>query len=209
MDDTESVVKKKIDWKNVAINGVNWFTVFFAAAMYIALGIMKFEDGQVSLNDFSNYTWLDWIIWSALTFVPPVLAVTVSTSLKREGIRQGEARIATQVNAYYAALKNDTSRKIRSKSEFLGAGVLSDSLKKFSQALVVSFISGQMIYSWSVDSLLKIIINLSMWAYFGFGAFGKAHEYATTELKEWYIVETEKLEKLSYEEMVKSGRYLK
>lgn len=209
MEEEQVVEKKKIDWKNIAINGVNWFTVFFAAAMYIVLGVMQFEGGEIKLNDFSNFTWLDWVVWSALTFIPPVLAVTVSTALKREGIRQGEARIATQVNAYYEALKNDTSRKIRSKSEFLGAGVLKDSSKRFSQALIVSFISGQMVYSWSIDSLLKIIINLCMWAYFGFTAFGTAHEYATTELKEWYIIETEKLEKMSYEEMVKSGRYLR
>ncbi len=184
----------KSEWKDKLKDGANWFTVVFCAILYIAMGIMSIEKGAIVLNDFSSFTWLDWLMWAVFTFVPAVLAVVVGTTFKREGIKDAEKDIAAVVTAYEKLLYVDTKKKVRGKKEYLAKGALKDSASKFVIALVLSFVTGQLLVNLSADGVIKIVINLSMWAYFGFSAYGKSNEYGRTELKEWYIIETAKLQ---------------
>lgn len=184
----------KSEWKDKLKDGANWFTVAFCAVLYIAMGIMSIEKGAIILNDFSSFTWLDWLMWAVFTFVPAVLAVVVGTTFKREGIKDAEKDIAVVVTAYEKLLYIDTKKKVRGKKEYLAKGALTDGAKKFVIALVLSFVTGQLLVNLSADGVIKIVINLSMWAYFGFSAYGKSNEYGRTELKEWYIIETAKLQ---------------
>lgn len=184
----------KSEWKDKLKDGANWLTVVFCAILYVAMGIMSIEKGALVLNDFSSFTWLDWLMWVVFTFVPAVLAVVVGTTFKREGIKDAEKDIAVVVAAYEKLLYIDINKKVRGKKEYLAKGALKDSAKKFVIALVLSFVTGQLLVNLNADGFIKIIINLSMWAYFGFSAYGKSNEYGRTELKEWYIIETSKLQ---------------
>ena len=181
--------------KKALTEGSNWLIIGFASLLYIAMGLMTVEDGSITLNDFSNYTWLDWAIWAVLTFLPALIALVVSTAFKKEGIKDGKIQIQPQIDAYEKVLSTDETKKVRSEREFLIKGAMIEGAKKFVSALIVSFIAGQLFFNFTLDGILKIVINLSMWAFYGSQAFGNSYRFAISELKEWYILETGKLQK--------------
>lgn len=178
----------------------NWITIVFLAVLYTAMGMMEIQNGSVSLKDFSDYTWLDWTLWAVFTFVPAIMALVVSSSFKKEGIKQAEKEIKAEIDEYRKYLHVDITKVVRSKKEFLTQGAMKEGAQKFVMALVLSFVAGQMFVDISTDGVVKIIINLAMWGVFGVISFNKSHDYGIDELKEWYIIEAAKLKKLDEEE---------
>ena len=201
---TEELEGKKnpesVGFTTILTESANWLVIIFVGILYIAMGIMNFADGSVSINDFSSYTWLDWTLWGVITFVPAVMALVVSTTFKKEGIKQGKELIKVVIEAYQKLLYIDKTRVLRSEKQFLAQGARKEGAMKLVLALVLSFVAGQLFLNLTSDGILKIVINLSMWAMFGFSAFGKSFNYSKGELKEWYIKETGKLQKQKNEE---------
>ena len=187
-------------FKTNLVEGANWIVIVFIMILYIAMGLMTVENGAIALNDFSSYNWLDWTLWGVMTFVPAIMALVISTTFKKEGIKQGEIKIQPEINAYQALLHLDPNKKVRSKRQFLTEGAIREGAKKFLVALVLSFIAGQLFLNLNTDGVFKIVINISMWGVFGIMAFGKSFNYAVEELKEWYIIETGKLKKIDAEQ---------
>lgn len=188
--------------------GANWITITFCIILYTAIGVMEFSGGSVVLRDFSNYTWLDWVVWVIITFIPAILAVVVSTAFGLEGLRQGKERIREVIGKYQELLAEEVGVKRRSEKEFLTQGILSRTLKKFIMTLVLSFITGQLIINFNTDGVLRLVINISTWVVFGISSYSSHYEYATTELKEWYLIEIGRLKKglpkeKTYEEQLK------
>ena len=188
--------------------GANWITIVFCIILYTAIGVMEFSGGSIVLRDFSNYTWLDWVVWVIITFVPAILAVVVSTAFGLEGLRQGKGRIREVIGKYQELLAEDVGVRRRSEREFLTQGILRKTLRTFTMTLVLSFIAGQLIINFNADGVLRLTINISTWIVFGISSYSGHYEYATTELKEWYLIEIGRLKKglpkeKTYEEQLK------
>jgi hypothetical protein len=188
--------------------GANWITIIFSMILYTAIGVMEFSGGSVTLRDFSNYTWLDWVVWVIITFIPAILAIVVSTAFGLEGLKQGKERIREVIEKYQELLAEDVHVKRRSEKEFLTQGILRKTLRTFTMTLVLSFIAGQLIINFNADGVCRLIINISTWLVFGISSYSAHYEYATTELKEWYLIEigrlkTDVTEEKTYEEQLK------
>jgi len=180
-------------FKKALTEGSNWLVICFLATLYTAMGLMTFEDGTITLKNFGNFAWLDWVLWGVMTFTPAILALLIKGSFKQEGIKQGKTAIAAYVTDYQLLLHVDKKIKVRGEKEFLTQGAVKDSLQSFIMTLTLSFVAGELFLNINSDGIFKIIINLSIWAVLGFQAFGKHYQYAVTELKEWYIIETGRL----------------
>lgn len=172
----------------------NWITISFCIILYAAIGVMSFTGGSIVLRDFTQYNWLDWVVWVILTFIPAILAIVVSNTFGLEGIKQGKRVIWEVIGKYQEMLRVDTEAKRRSEKEFLTEAVLKNSIRIFSQTLLLSFVAGQLFLNFNWDNVLRLLINISIWVVLGVSKYSTHYEYATTELKEWYIVETSKLQ---------------
>jgi len=171
----------------------NWITITFCVILYGAIGIMSFSGGAIVLKDFSQYTWLDWVVWGILTFLPAVLAIVVSNTFSLEGIKQGERVIWEVIGKYREMVCVDTETKRRSKKEFLRENALKNSARIFTQTVILSFVAGQLLLNFNQDNVLRLLITVSIWLVLGISKYTRSYEYATGELREWYIVETSKL----------------
>jgi hypothetical protein len=180
-------------FKTALIEGTNWLIIIFLASMYVIMGLMKFEDGNITLKNFGGFTWLDWALWGIMTFIPALISLVISSAFKKEGLKQGKVIINTYVEKYQQLVHKDKKVKVRGEKEFLREGVLKDGAGKFLITLTLSFVAGELFLSIDVDSVLKIAINLAIWAVMGFMTFGKYYNYAIGELKEWYIIKTAEL----------------
>ncbi len=183
-------------YKKWLTEGANWLVIIFAASFYVIMGLMTFEGGGMIIRDFSTFDWLDWSLWAAITFTPAILSVVISVAADKEGIRQGEVEIITVIKDYDSLLENDEQLKPRSKAQYLAAGAIKKGSIKFVATLVISVVTGQLFLSMNLEAILKVFINLAIWAALAASSFGKSFTFATTELKEWYIIETKRLRDL-------------
>jgi len=180
-------------FKKVLTEGANWITITFSVILYVIIGLMRFENGSIVLEDFTTYTWMDWTLWGIVTLVPAIIALVVSTAFKREGIRQGKELIQTEIKEYQAQLHIDIKKRVRSEKEFLTVGAITEGIKKLITALLLSFVTAQLLINIDTNGALKICINVAMWIVYGATSFNKSYTYVKEELREWYIIETAKL----------------
>ena len=184
----------------------HWLELGAVVLMYVAIGIMQVESGSVKINDFGNFLWLDWVLWGVTTFLPGFIAVFIYDALRKEGIKQGKELYPEVIRDYRTLLRTEkiSTTKLRSEREYLRNNNGRNVTKNLITGLVVSFVTGSLVWEFSNDSLVKIFINLGMWAFIGFKSLNASRDYAEGELQEWYIREIGRLE----EDMISSGRYL-
>lgn len=187
----------------------NWIVIIAASIVTIGLNLVTFVDGKIKVNTFEGYTPLMWTFWVILTFLPPILAVAISVSFQKEGIRQGEVEIGDIIEEYRKLISvNNIAKLPRSKDEYIRERARKQTAFRLLMTLIVSLISGQLLFSTSGDSLIKTVIQLSTVLYFGIRSYGDAYNYATNELKEWYILEINKFKERREVEELFNGKYL-
>lgn len=187
----------------------NWVVIVAATLVTLCLNLVSIEDGKLQVNTFEGYTPLMWFFWTMLTLLPPILAVVISVSFRKEGIKQGELVIKDNIEEYRSYLTLDNVDKPpRSKDDYLREGARRQTMSRLSLTLIVSLLSGQLWFSFSGESIIKTIMQLSIVIYFGVRSYGDAYSYATTELKEWYILQVGKFKKIEEEKSLFDGRHL-
>lgn len=198
--------KEKLTLKDSLRLYGHWLELGAVVLMYIAIGIMQVESGSVKINDFGAFLWLDWVLWGITTFLPGFISVFIYDALRKEGIKQGKELYPEVIKDYRTLLRTEkiNSTKLRSEREYLRNNNGKNITKNLITGLVVSFVTGSLVWEFSTDSLVKIFINLGMWAFIGFKSLNASRDYAEGELQEWYIREIGRLEK----DMISSGRYL-
>ncbi len=60
--------------------------------------------------------------------------------------------------------------------------------------MVLSMVTGQMAYMLTTDSIVHVLVTLGIWAFYGVGSYNDGNEFGREELKDWYILETGRLE---------------
>lgn len=193
MNSQEEVTVDKVE--KLLTEGINWLIIVAMLILNVALSLMSIKEGSVALNDYSHYNWLDWVAWGVMNVIPAVLALIVDSSFNKEGIRKGKKSIKKVVDEYNDNFKYTKSKKVRSEKEYLRKGVLKKSVAKFGSVLVVSVFTTQLILGYNAESVVKLIVNIAMWFLLGFMSYRAGFEFTTTELREWYVLETEKLKK--------------
>lgn len=209
MEDT--VVKQRKDYKKIVKEGGNWIVVGLMILVNVGMSLMSFKGGELALNDFSNYNALDWAIWAILIIIPAVLSVIVSNSLSKEGLKEAKKDIKPYILEYENLLhKRIQNKRLRSEREYLRENAIKKATKKIIATGIVSMVVGELLFSLDMTNIIKLCINLSMWAIFGVMEYNNSFDYGVTELKEWYINETLKLkepvviEKVSEKDVVES-----
>lgn len=190
------------------INNSNYILVVALILINVVINVMEIEDGKIQLNSFKEYIWLDWVFWGIITFVPPVITVVMRTVLQKEGISKSKSTYPELIDEHYSYIKNDSSKKVRSESEYLREEATKKSIKTLLITLIGSFLTGSLSYGWDTTSWLRLALNTLMALVVGFLAFTASYNYGITELKTWYILDIERLKSLDREAMIASGKYL-
>lgn len=190
------------------INNSNYILVVALILINVVINVMEIEDGKIQLNSFKEYIWLDWVFWGIITFVPPVITVVMRTVLQKEGISKSKSTYPELIDEHYSYIKHDSSKKVRSESEYLREEATKKSIKTLLITLIGSFLTGSLSYGWDTTSWLRLALNTLMALVVGFLAFTASYNYGITELKTWYILDIERLKSLDREAMIASGKYL-
>lgn len=174
---------------------VNWLVIVAMLVLNVAISLMTVKEGSIALKDYSNYTWLDWVGFAVTSTIPAVLALVVDMSFSKEGIRKGKLIISNWVEEYEKRFKVSEGVILRSERQYLKENAKRKTVKKFITVLILSIFTQQLILGINQENIIRLIINVSAWLILGFVAYRNSYEYATTELKHWYINEIQQLKR--------------
>lgn len=205
-NNNESPLSIKVaEW---AKNNSNYILIVGLLLINILIHMMIIEDGSLKLNDFSNYIWLDWVLFILFIIIPPVITILLRTTFQREGIKQSKNNYPDLVKEYVDLISNDPTMKVRSEKEFLSENAKRHTVKTFTITLVVSFLTTNLLLGVDATSAVRLAINSITSIIIGYLAFSESYQYGNDELKIWYKLEIKRLKDLDYDNMVKSRKHL-
>lgn len=178
-------------------NYVNVIVIVGLLLLNVLISLMYIEDGEIILTDFSNYTWIDWVLWTMLVIIPAVITTVARTVFQREGIRQAKLEYPEVIKQHRDLLIPDEKVKIRSEKEYLTEYARKYSLKIMGTALIVSFVTTNLLVGIDTNGILRLLINLIVSVSIGYMAFGAGYHYGLEELRIWYTLDIKRLEELN------------